>query len=114
MRLSEGAVVLDIDLQGGRIAELEVDGQQLLVGFDERPTRWGSFPMIPWCGRLDRGELSFGGAVHRFPLSSPPHAIHGIAHTRRWQQVDDCTIRVGLDGPWPYGGSCDTAFRRRE
>ena len=67
-----------IELDGGRLASLAVHGHELLVGRAEKATRWGSFPMIPWCGRLPFGRLSFGGHDYEFPLNSPPHANHGI------------------------------------
>ena len=36
-----------IELDGGRLASLAVQGHELLVGRAEKATRWGSFPMIP-------------------------------------------------------------------
>lgn len=93
-----------MDLQGGRLAALQIDGLDILVPADERPTRWGSFPMIPWCGRLDHGRFEFEGAAYDFPLTSPPHANHGRTHLQAWHQVSDTEIRTDLVDPWPFGG----------
>ena len=101
---ASGQVVADIDLDGGRLASLVVDGLSLLVERTDRPTRWGSFPMIPWCGRLPRGRLTYNGVAYRFPITSKPHANHGLTHTALWTQVDDNTITTELGEPWPFGG----------
>lgn len=120
MELRRGSVRAVVDPQGGRLASLAVDGIELLVTEGERPTRWGSFPMVPWCGRLRDGELAFGGATHSFPLTSPPHANHGFGHLVRWTQDGPDSISVGLAPPegddddpraaWPYGGKVVQRF----
>lgn len=109
MQLSAGDVVAEVDLDGGRWSSLRVGGLEVFVTEGERPTRWGSFPMIPWCGRLRDGQLSFDGRVHDFPLTSPPHANHGFCHLQPWAEVGtstagSLTIRTELGAPWPFGG----------
>ena len=108
-------VSIEIDLDGGRLASLVVDGLSLLVGPDDRATRWGSFPMIPWCGRLPNGRLRFDGARHDFPITSPPHANHGVLHTTDWSVVGDATatnvtIRADFPAVWPFGGHAVQRF----
>ena len=97
-----------IDLDGGRLTSLEIDGHEILVTDGEKPTRWGSFPMIPWCGRLASGRLQFGGYDYSFPLTSPPHANHGLAHRQRWDLVEHSDTVVKLETrlrfPWVFGG----------
>jgi aldose 1-epimerase len=93
-----------VDLEGGRLSSLVVDGLELLVTDGDRPSRWGSFLMTPWCGRLPEGILSFEGETHQMPLNSPPHANHGLAFLQRWERVDETTIATDLAEPWPYGG----------
>ena len=110
MRLEAGTAAIEIDLQGGRLASLTVAGLDLLVSPVERPTRWGSFPMIPWCGRLPFGVLDFDGTEYEFPLTSPPHANHGLTHTQPWTAQDDTSIRTELDDPWPFGGYATQRF----
>ena len=104
MELTSNRARATIDLQGGRLASLVVDDLELLVTEGAKPTRWGSFPMVPWAGRLDHGRLSFGGETHEFPITSPPHANHGTAMHALWEQTGPSRIEVDLVSPWPFGG----------
>lgn len=104
MELRDGTTTATIDPQGGRLASLRVDGIELLVTDGERPTRWGSFPMVPWCGRLRDGHLDVAGTGYEFPLTSPPHANHGFTHLQPWWEVEANVIRTDLGEPWPFGG----------
>lgn len=99
-----------IELDGGRLASLAVHGHELIVGRAEKATRWGSFPMIPWCGRLPFGRLSFGGHDYEFPLNSPPHANHGRTMLQTWTEAGPGTIRTDLVEPWPFGGHAVQRF----
>lgn len=112
---AEAAIILD----GGRLASLTVDGLELLVTDGPKPTRWGSFPMIPWCGRLPFGRLEVRGETHEFPITSAPHANHGRTHLQTWEEVDaptptSCLIRTELRDPWPYGGHVIQRFTLAE
>ena len=96
---------------GGRLASLVVDGMEVLVTEGEKITRWGSFPMAPWAGRLGFGRLYFDGALHNFPITSGTHANHGVALRQEWDIVSEAestaTIRTPLADPWPFGGSVE-------
>lgn len=125
-RKKGSSATVDIDLDGGRLASLVVDGLSLLVGPDDRATRWGSFPMIPWCGRLPQGRLDFDGERHDFPITSAPHANHGLLHTTDWrlsgqsssdpdttetaEPLTDVTIEADLPALWPWGGRATQRF----
>ncbi|MET7270496.1 MULTISPECIES: aldose epimerase family protein [Streptomyces] len=89
---------------GGRIGGLRVGGTELLRQGD----RYGCFPMVPWCGRIREGRFRDGAAVHRMPLNSPPHAIHGTARDGAWRTArvtgDEAVITYDLVDPWPYSG----------
>ena len=87
---------------GGRLGSLRVDGTELLVSADEHPMRWGSYPMVPWAGRIRHGRFDFDGTEHRMPITLGPHAIHGTAYTLAWDRVDHATMGVDLVHPWPY------------
>lgn len=111
MELRAGDAVATVDLDGGRWSSLRVGDLEVLVTEGERPTRWGSFPMVPWCGRLRDGVLDLDGRRYEFPLTSPPHANHGFTHLQPWFPVDSgggdpsvATIRTDLGEPWPFGG----------
>ncbi len=114
MQLANASAIATIDEQGGRLASLVVHGMELLVTEGAKPTRWGSFPMIPWCGRLPYGRLEFAGAAYEFPPTSPPHANHGRSHLQRWEPVDEATIRTDLGEPWPFGGHALQRFELTE
>ncbi|MEI8238307.1 MAG: aldose epimerase [Actinomycetota bacterium] len=108
IELEAGSAVVTIEpSEGGRVAQIKVDGQPLL--HDDRsggPMTWGSFPMAPWAGRVRRGEFRFDELPYRLPLGLPPHAIHGTTYLAEWA-VDDaghdyCDLRTALT--WPFGG----------
>lgn len=110
MQLESGRATARIDEDGGRLASLVIDGLEIMLTEGEKPTRWGSFPMIPWCGRLPNGVLELDGQRYDFPLTSPPHANHGRTHLQRWDALDGHTLRTDLGDPWPFGGHAIQRF----
>lgn len=122
-QLSNDRIALDVDAaDGGRLAQLRVDGRPLLIGADEVPddllradgsvpaTAWACYPMVPWAGRIRRGRFSFRGTDHRLPVNFGAHAIHGVGFDSVWEvteQTDDL-VRMELELPtgerWPFGG----------
>ena len=93
-------------VEGGRISSLTVDDQELLVT-DRRSgaMSWGCFPMVPFAGRLRRGNFGFAGHDYSMPANLGPHAIHGTGFTRAWDVEADGTLALELGPPWPLGGS---------
>ncbi|HZX56224.1 MAG TPA: hypothetical protein VFE86_16170 [Ilumatobacteraceae bacterium] len=94
---------------GGRVASLVVDSVPLIIGHD--PTLpaagWGSFPMVPWAGRIRRGRFRFEGVDHQLPINFEQHAIHGTGFEQSWH-VDDhdatrCSLSCDLD--WELRGT---------
>ena len=110
-QLTSSRAVARIDLLAGRLGSLIVDDMELLVTEGIKPTRWGSFPMVPWCGRLDHGLLTFDGVEHQFPPTSGVHANHGTAMHQTWTQTSDNEIKTDLGKHWKFGG---TVFQRFE
>ena len=110
MEWQEGPAKARVDLEGGRLVSLCIDDLELLVTAGSKPSRFGSFPMVPWCGRLAHGRLDFQGRVHAFPLTSPPHANHGRAYLQTFEAAGERTIRTPLIDPWPFGGECLQSF----
>jgi aldose 1-epimerase len=90
--------------QGGRISSLKVGGIELLRQGD----RFGSFVMVPWCGRTRQGRFRNGGLVHQLPLDAGPNAIHGTVRHQRWRTArsDEASAALvcELGDPWPYRG----------
>jgi aldose 1-epimerase len=112
VHLAAGAVRLAVrpDI-GCRVASLAIDGVETLRQGD----RYGSFPMVPWCGRTENGRFRNGVAVHRLPLNAGPHAIHGTGRTTAWRQVPGGTstsagFLYDLTDPWPYPGRVTQLF----
>lgn len=110
MELQSERAVAEIDEAGGRLASLVIDGLEVLIAEGTKESRWGSFPMIPWCGRLPNGRLDFAGRTYDFPLNSPPHANHGRTHLQRWEPLDDTSLWTELVEPWPFGGHAVQRF----
>ena len=106
---------------GGRVAQLFADGVPLLVGRDDVATptsvNWGSYPMVPWAGRIRHGRFSFEGRGFQLPIDFGPHAIHGVGLIGTWTVTKRTEITIELelalphDMRWPFGG---TAHQRIE
>jgi len=127
MLSAAGAVVEVAPGAGGRVAQIRVEGEPLLVDVPEdlgRAMQWGSFPMAPWAGRIREGGFSFGGVHHQLATNHHDggsdqdggrdprrtHSIHGTVFTRPWSVeeltattvVMSCPLEGALD--WPFAG----------
>jgi aldose 1-epimerase len=100
---------------GGRIAQITADGVDLLIGHGEGPDpgsalSWGSYPMVPWAGRLRRGHFTFDGEQYGLPANFGGHAIHGVGFDATWavtrQSAEHVELELVLprDARWPFGG----------
>lgn len=99
---------------GGRIAQIRYGGIDHLVGYDEdnqAMIAWGSYPMLPWAGRIRQGRFDFQGAQYQLPLNLGAHAIHGVAFTMPWQvevheaNAVELSLALPEDDRWPFGGT---------
>lgn len=114
LRNETASVVIDPE-RGGRLASLEVHGLQLLVIDGELgPLQWGSYPMVPWAGRVHHGRFAFAGTSYELPCNLPPHAAHGTGFTSSWAVLDDHTISLELGPPWPFDGTVRQLFELDE
>lgn len=110
--LHAGPSTLSIDLAaGGRLASLRIHELEL---FEQRtlknhPFGWGSYPMVPWAGRLRGGSFTFDGISYNVPANMDAHAIHGTCFDAPWEHLsgsdDWAMIGRRLDSVWPFGGS---------
>lgn len=89
---------------GGRIASLEIFGEELLVGPSENPLAWGSYPLAPWAGRLRNGRFLFGGREYRIAQTRHQHPLHGMVFRQTWNRVAENTLRCELAPEWPFDG----------
>lgn len=120
VKLSSGhaSAVVDLDA-GGRLASLEVFGEELLIDAP-RPgpdtpvgMTWGSFPMAPWAGRTRDGRFAFDGVEHRLEPNLGPHAAHGVVFDRPWREAEDGWIERAIGGGgdgWPFPGRVRQRF----
>lgn len=102
-------VLVDL-VAGGRTSSFVVDGRELLLTDRAGPFAWGSFPMVPFAGRIRDGAFEFHGRRHRLPANMPPHAIHGTVLDRAWIALDDHTIATELGPSWPFAGRAIQRF----
>lgn len=93
-----------------RMTSLRVFGYELLRQWNpqRRAFQYGSFPMVPWVGRLGNGQLDVNGKIWQLPANKPPHALHGMACYSLWEVVEQTheslTLRMTLAAPWPWKG----------
>lgn len=121
LRISSDAMVVEVEPgAGGRVAQIAAAGVPLLIDrtdldrtdpmAEPDPMEWGSYPMVPWAGRIRRGRFEFRGRVHHLPINFGAHAIHGVGFTARWEVTvaDADRVVLTLDLPdderWPFGG----------
>ncbi len=114
---SRDAVVTIEPAHGGRIGQIAVGDRRLLC---DDPAAgaigWGSYPMVPWAGRLRDGRFEFDGVGHQLDLNhvdagGARHAIHGTVFDAAWT-VDDsgptaATLQCPIDRAlgWPFVGT---------
>jgi aldose 1-epimerase len=115
IRLAAGDAELTIDPANGcRISSLRIGGTELL----RQGERYGCFPMVPWCGRIEHGRFRNGGVLHQMPLNSPPHAIHGTGRDTAWRTAraggSEAAFTYRLAEPWPYSGLVTQTFELAE
>jgi aldose 1-epimerase len=104
-----------IDLEhGGRLASLVVEGWELLPREGRDVWHWGNFVIAPWTGRMRHGRFSHDGREYRFPLTAPPHAMHGLVVDQPWRLVSPGVVAIDLQEPWPWRGRVVHSMRLEE
>ncbi|MFE7775338.1 aldose 1-epimerase [Streptomyces sp. NPDC057445] len=116
VRLTAGDVELTVNPANGcRISSLRIGGTELL----RQGERYGCFPMVPWCGRTEKGRFVNGGVPHQLPVNAPPHAIHGTGRDTAWRPAHTtgpatAAFTYELGEPWPYTGVVTQTFELTE
>jgi aldose 1-epimerase len=115
IHIAQGPTAVNIaPTAGGRIAQILHDGAAWLVTHndgDEATIAWGSYPMLPWAGRLRHGRFEFDGRQYQLPLNLGAHAIHGVGFALPWHVTEQSAVHAELrlqlpeDERWPFGGS---------
>jgi aldose 1-epimerase len=112
--------------EGCRLGSLRIGGTELLrtardqaaqdlIARGEGVFAYGSFPMVPWAGRVDHGRWNNAQVSHELPIDMPPHAIHGTGVRSSWLQASPPTAGTAafyydLAEPWPYAGRVTQLF----
>lgn len=102
------AVEVDPDA-GARLTSMRFFGHEVLTtasldGVPESITR-GSYPMVPWAGRIGHGRLERHGRVWDLPTESDGHALHGLGRDLAWAQDGPLAFSVEIGEPWPVRGT---------
>jgi galactose mutarotase-like enzyme len=109
--MEAGSARLEVSpADGGRVSSFRLDGRELIARVDAGPIWWGSYPMVPYAGRIRRGVFTFGGRRYELPINMAPHAIHGVAFDRPWEVVSGDELRIRLDDRWPFAGTVTQRF----
>ncbi|MBV4412829.1 aldose 1-epimerase [Enterobacteriaceae bacterium YMB-R22] len=101
---------------GCRITSLTAFGQELLRQWHpaRRAFQYGSFPMIPWVGRMAGATLMFNDKRYAMPANKPPFAMHGMACFAPWRLSERSQTHAQfdfqLDTPWPWRGRVSQRF----
>jgi aldose 1-epimerase len=74
-----GAHVERVSLEGEPVVKPSTDGIQ---------THGGIAVLIPYAGRIRRGEYRFEGRAYALPVGKDGHAIHGFAKGARWKVLE--------------------------
>ena len=75
-----------------------IDGHELLA-------HDGSFPMVPWAGRIRDGLFTYDGVTHQLPLAKDGNAIHGLGLNIAWEQTGPGRYGCAIGDPWPTPGT---------
>lgn len=95
---------------GGRLRSVVVDGIELLVTSGEGPVMWGSYPMVPFAGRIRDGAFTFRGHDVQLERNWPPNAMHGTGFVRPWNVTGPASIATDLGPGWPFRGRVTQMF----
>lgn len=116
--LQSGPATLELDPKmGGSVRALRIEQRDILRPGPANtrpapdPLLNASFPMVPFVGRIHRGEANWQGSVLTLPANMPPepHAIHGHGWRSEWRVDAAAPDRTTLHfehqadaWPWSY------------
>lgn len=111
IELENGSLTATVDTAaGGRIASFEIHGREVLVTSARSTYDWGLYPMVPYAGRVRDGEFSFDNRMHRLPVVTDGHALHGTVMHRDWtcesSTATEVVLSTDIGEPWPFSGRC--------
>lgn len=83
------------------------------------PLETGSFPLVPYANRIDRGAFVFEGRDIALPPTPgfEPHALHGTGWLQAWTVLEsgpsfvDLALRTHATADWPWAWTASHGFR---
>ncbi len=65
--------------------------------------------MVPWAGRIRRGEFTFDGKEYQLPINFETHAIHGTGFEQPWNVAETDVRHIALTCKlaWVFGGEAE-------
>ena len=95
---------------GGRVSSLIAFGRELLItrNGETNLQKWGSYPMVPYAGRVRNGKFNFESKSHQLAINMAPHAIHGTVLDRAFSVTDlsptSVTMNIDLGVRFAFSG----------
>lgn len=100
---------------GAHVAELSMNGVSVVKPTkDANQTHGGIAVLMPYAGRVKRGEYVFGGKTFRLPTGKDGNAIHGFAKDARWkvaQRTRDSVVLACVLRGRGYPGTLQARLR---
>jgi aldose 1-epimerase len=86
LSIQRGSSKAVVDTLGAYVAEVSLDSEPVVKpSADGSQTHGGIAVLIPYAGRVRRGEYHFEGKSFKLTVGRDGHAIHGIAKDARWE-----------------------------
>ena len=96
---------------GGRVSSLVAFDRELLVtrNGETNLQKWGSYPMVPYAGRVRNGKFQFESQNHQLETNMYPHAIHGTVLDRAFSVIHSSpksvTMKTDLGSRFAFSGT---------
>ena len=112
LRPDLGAAVTHLTWRGEDILRAAPDGVT-------HPLDTGSFPLVPYANRIDRGTFTFAGREVVLPPTAgfEPHALHGVGWLRPWSVLQcrpdfvDLALAADASPDWPWAWTASHRMR---
>jgi aldose 1-epimerase len=101
--ISRGSSSAVVETAGGHVAEVTLGGEPVVKpSTDGSQTHGGIAVLLPYAGRVRRGEYTFEGRNYKLPVGAGGNAIHGFAKDARWKvarrRADSVLLTSRLEG----------------
>ncbi len=117
--LQQGPVRAEVDPErGARLVSLRFGEHEVLGHADDvaavgESIGVGSYPMVPWAGRIGGGVLVHAGTTHHLPLEAEGNALHGLGRDLTWIHDGSGGFTTRVGDPWPEPGEARLSYAVR-